>query len=299
MHQSNHKLITLIAVPKPFTGESAQLQRAACKSWAAVPELEVMLAGDEEGIAETCHAFQFQHIPGVMKTEQGTPRLNDIFSKARKRATTALLLYVNADIILGPEIIRAARNIPFADFLLAGRRWDVDPWNEEAAADYNAWRNHAINYGTLLPACSSDYFLLPVTSQIFVDMPPLVVGRSGWDSWMMYRARELSIPLTDGTEGIIAIHRKHGYNHIQRGVEEPYSAWDGVESRLQVAILGERLLSLEFATHKMDPQQQIHRVKKTLVWLKQTAILRRIMARSAGEKFFWETCKKIYYLFST
>lgn len=294
MQQSNHKLITLIAVPKPFTGESAILQRAACRSWAAIPGLEVILAGDEPGIAETCQAFGFQHIPSVIKTEQGTPRLNDIFSKARERATTALLLYVNADIILGAEITRAARNISFADFLLAGRRWDVDPWGGEAEADFEAWRSHAINHGTLLPACSSDYFLLPVTSQIFQDMPPLVVGRSGWDNWIMYRARELSIPLIDGTEAIIAIHRKHGYNHIQRNLgEEPYSSWDGVESRLQVAILGERLLSLDFATHRIDKEQRVYPVKKNYVWLKQAAIIRRIKARSF-ERIFWQACRGTY-----
>ena len=298
MQQSNHKLITLIAVPKPFTGESATLQRAACRSWAAIPGLEVMLAGDEQGIAETCEAYGFQHIPDVMRTEQGTPRLNDIFSKARERAATALLLYVNADIILGPEIIQAACNIPFTDFLLAGRRYDVDPWGQEADADFGAWRHHAIHHGVLLPACSSDYFLLPVASQIFQDMPPLVVGRSGWDNWMMYRARELSIPLIDSTAAITAIHRRHGYGHIHRDVEVPYSSWDGVESRLQIAILGERLLSLDFATHRMDGQQQIHPVKKNHVWFKQTAILRRIKAQRGPERFFWNTCKKIYYLFS-
>ncbi|MBE7173354.1 MAG: hypothetical protein INR73_22470 [Williamsia sp.] len=299
MDPNKPKVATLVAIPKPFTGETAVLQRAACKSWASIPGLEVILAGDEEGIAETCRAFMFQHIRDVMRTEQGTPRLNDVFTKAREKATTPLLLYVNADIILGPEIIRAAQHMPFPDFLLAGRRYDVEPWEEEADADYNAWHHYAINQGILLPACSSDYFLLPVASRIFVDMPPLVVGRSGWDNWMMYRARELSIPLIDGTEGVISIHRKHGYNHIQRNMEDkPYSSWDGVESRLQIAILGERLLDLGFATHRMDGQQQVHPVKKGYSRLKQKAIIRRIRAVNGPERFFWQLCKKVYYLFS-
>lgn len=298
MLNSKYKVATLIAVPKPFTGESAHLQRAACRSWAAIPGLEVILAGDEPGIAETCRDFQFQHIPGVIRSEQGTPRLDDIFQQVRKKAATPLLLYVNADIILGPEIITAAQNILFADYLLAGRRWDVDPWEREADAGFDAWRDYALSQGTLLPVCSSDYFLLPVASRIFTDMPPLVVGRSGWDNWMMYRARELSIPLIDSTAAITAIHRKHGYGHIPRNMaDEPYSSWDGVESRLQIAILGERLLSLDFATHRMDERQRVHPVKKGYTWFKQAAILRRIKARGP-ERFFWQACKRVFYLFS-
>jgi hypothetical protein len=49
-------LITLFSAPKPFTNPHiAMIQRNAIKSWTLLPDVEVILLGEEEGLAEAAH----------------------------------------------------------------------------------------------------------------------------------------------------------------------------------------------------------------------------------------------------
>jgi len=55
------------------------------------------------------------------------PLLNDMFASAERRASHKLLCFVNADIILTSELLRAVERVSAwqENFLMVGRRWDV------------------------------------------------------------------------------------------------------------------------------------------------------------------------------
>ena len=101
-------MLTIFALPKPFRGHIATIQRNAIGSWARLrPSCQILLLGSEEGTAEIAKEFDVCHVPEVAVNEYGTPLLNDLFEKAEKLARYELLCYVNCDIILMDDFIQA------------------------------------------------------------------------------------------------------------------------------------------------------------------------------------------------
>ena len=122
-------MLTLFTVPKAFRNHIGVIQSNAIQSWVRLsPSCDVILFGDEEGIAEAASRCKVQHVPEVFRNQYGTPLLNDLFEKAYTKATHNIMCYVNADIILTSDLIRAVERIRQGEkpFLLVGRRWDID-----------------------------------------------------------------------------------------------------------------------------------------------------------------------------
>jgi hypothetical protein len=44
-------------------------------------------------------------------------------------------------------------------------------------------------------------------------MPPFAIGRTVWDSWLIYKAKFLKIPVIDSTRAITIVHQNHDYSH--------------------------------------------------------------------------------------
>ena len=79
--------------------------------------------------------------------------------------------------------------------------------------------------GSLDAPYGSDYFVFPKGA--LGPLPPFAVGRPGWDNWMIYRARELRVPVVDASECVLVIHQNHSYRHVpQRSGDR----WEGPEA---------------------------------------------------------------------
>ena len=105
-------LITLFSAPKPFTEpHKATNQRNAIKSWSLLPDVEVILLGEEEGLAEAARDLGVTHIPSVKRSENGTPLISSMFQLAREHGHGDLLCIINADIILLPDFVEAAKRV--------------------------------------------------------------------------------------------------------------------------------------------------------------------------------------------
>ena len=74
-------MLTLFSISKAFSGSAGILQANAIGSWIRLgAECDVILFGDEPGIAEVAAKFRVRHMPEVQRTSEGTPILSDIFS---------------------------------------------------------------------------------------------------------------------------------------------------------------------------------------------------------------------------
>lgn len=249
--------MTLFSIPKPFRGDAAVLQRNALRSWLALaPRCEVLLLGDDEGVAEAAAEFGVRHIPDIARNERGTPLLDDAFARADRAAREPLLCYVNADIILLGDLIPAVRRIPFRKFLMAGRRWDLDlgrPWDFDRPDWEDALRREVRERARPHPPMGSDYFVFP--RDAMGTLPPFAVGRPGWDNWFLYRARELRIPLIDASAVVTAVHQDHGYAHVRDGSG---TLSEGAEGDRNIELIGgcggwDRVYVLADATHVLTP----------------------------------------------
>lgn len=76
---------TFFAMPKAFRGHVGMIQRNAIGSWLRLtPRPEVILFGDDDGVAEYAAEHGVTHEPLVSRNEHGTPLMDDMF----RRATT-------------------------------------------------------------------------------------------------------------------------------------------------------------------------------------------------------------------
>jgi hypothetical protein len=69
--------------------------------------------------------------------------------------------------------------------------------------------------GRLHRPVGSDYFVFPTRQ--YADLPDFIIGRSGWDNWMIYDGRRRRIPVIDASRAITAVHQNHDYSHLPGG----------------------------------------------------------------------------------
>jgi hypothetical protein len=211
-------LLTIFTAPKPFTDPHIRtIQFNAIRSWLALgDDVEVVLVGDEPGLAEAAAELGVAHLPDVACNEWGTPLVSSIFSLARSHANSPLLCYVNADILFLPDIVTAARQVQAqaGDFLVIGKRWDLDVTDSLAFSPGwpEALRYRAQQQGRLHPPAGSDYFIFP--RHLFMEMPDFAIGRAGWDNWMIFHARRQGWPTIDATPDVLIVHQNHDYAHL-------------------------------------------------------------------------------------
>lgn len=214
--------LTLFSAPKPFTNPHINvIQRNAIQSWLHLgPQVEALLVGEEEGMAEAAAEYGVRLLRDVQRTESGTPLVSSIFALARAASHSPFLGYVNGDILLLPDIVEATQQIAAqiqGPFLLIGQRWDLDVrqlldfspgWEARLQGDVKA-------RGQLHRPAGSDYFVFPRSA--FVEMPDFAIGRAGWDNWMIYHARHQGWPVIDGTPAVMIVHQNHDYSHLPGG----------------------------------------------------------------------------------
>jgi hypothetical protein len=231
-------LLTIFSAPKPFTDPHiAAIQRNAIQSWTHLgPEVEVLLTGDEAGMTQVAAECKVRHLPDVARSEAGTPLVSSMFALARQASDSPLLACVNADILLLPDFLEAARCVlnQAERFLVIGQRWDLDvrePLDFSPGWD-GRLRTEVRARGQLHLPAGSDYFIFPRT--IFTEMPDFIIGRAGWDNWMIFHARQQGWPVVDGTPSVLAIHQDHDYGHLPGG--KPH--YDLPESHQNAALAG-------------------------------------------------------------
>lgn len=214
-------LLTIFTAPKPFIDEHIdRIQNNAIRSWLSLgEEVQVMLVGEEEGLAQVATKYGVTHLPDVKRNEIGTPLVSSIFDLARQNSASPLLAYVNADILLVPDFVQIARRVQSQarEFLLVGQRWDLEVrqrldfsggWDERLKAIVQSG-------GQQHPAQGSDYFLFP--RACFLDLPDFAIGRAGWDNWMIYHARRRKWPVVDASQDLLVVHQEHDYRHLPGG----------------------------------------------------------------------------------
>lgn len=213
--------LTIFTCPKPFTNPHiAVIQRNAIRTWLAMDaEVEVLLLGDEAGLAETAAELGARHIRDVARNPYGTPLVSSLFDLARQHSSSPYLAFVNTDILLQYDFLQSTRQAAkrFKKFLLVGQRYDLDVPEPLDLTD--GWterlRTRCREHGRLHPPGGSDYFIFP--RDCYTQLPPLAVGRAGWDNWMIYWARRNGWRVIDATHSIQVIHQDHDYSHLPQG----------------------------------------------------------------------------------
>ena len=101
-------MLTILSIPKRFDGHFGMIQRNAARSWARLqPRPEIILFGSDEGTAEMAAEIGAIHIADVALSPAGAPMLDDLLAKGQERASHPIVCFLNADIVLTPQWMRA------------------------------------------------------------------------------------------------------------------------------------------------------------------------------------------------
>lgn len=249
-------MLTLLAVPKAFTGHTAVIQWNAIQSWLLLrPACEVLLFGDDAGTAEIASELNIRHVPEVERNSFGTPLVSALLASAEQLARRSWLCYVNADIILMAEFMEAVRRVLARQTrsLIICRRWDVAV--DEPLDFHPGWerdlRMRVRREGRRRPHTAIDCFVFP--RGFWGSVPPFALGRGMWDNWLIYRARMMQCPVVDISEVALALHQNHDYGHQVHAITAEADVWSTAEAKRNWDLGGgyAHAFSAYDATHKL------------------------------------------------
>jgi hypothetical protein len=180
--------------------------------------------------------------------------MNGYFKQAEEAARHSLMCYVNADIVLFPDLLEAVAKVDLARFVMGGRRTDYDmrkPIDFTRPDWAEALREDVKINGKLHDFSGIDYFVYP--RGLFGEIPPFALGRWYWDNWLVYRARRLGGALIDASACVTAVHQNHDYRHIvdleSKGETRNQGGIESFGNRLLVQSI---LMTLEDADWQID-----------------------------------------------
>jgi hypothetical protein len=255
-------LVTLFTMPKAFVGHIGVIQRNAIRSWRLLdPTPEILLLGNEEGATQTAQELGLRHIPEIKTNEHGTPLLSDVFRQARESASSGLLCFVNADILLLGEFARAVAQVQkkLSKFLMVSKRVNLDVAVEIGFE--GGWesllRGQAKRSGTSGGHTAIDVFVFP--KDTYHSVPDFGIGRLWFDQWLIKAAKQSEIPVVDASPVAPVLHQNHDYNHVEGGEER---VWRGEEAAENLRLYGsaQHAYTLLSATHELRKDGTIQKV---------------------------------------
>ncbi|MCX5999861.1 MAG: hypothetical protein NTU41_09825 [Chloroflexi bacterium] len=282
-------MLTLFAVPKPFRGHIGVVQTNAIGSWLQLrPRCEVILFGNEEGIAKVAADFGVRHVPTIERNEHGTPLLDDVFSKAQAMAKYDIVCYVNADIIFMSDFVKAVEAVsPARSFLMVGSRWNIDldePWDFSAPDWEHQLQTRICQTGEQTPPEWIDYFVFP--RGLYRGLLPFALGRAAFDNWLLWKARSTRALLIDASRTVMAVHQNHDYSHHPQGKN---GVWEGTEAQRNRQLMGGfgHCFIISDATHQLTHRGLRRNLscKRFRGYLRRTRI--RIEDYALGRTYSW------------
>jgi len=256
--------LTIFAIPKRFDGHFGLIQGNAIRSWARLePAPQIILLGADEGTAEMAAEVGAHHVPDVASSPAGAPMFDDVLAKGQRYAQADTVCFLNADIVLTPQWNRAVWSVRrwAPSYLMVGRRWNLDVM---APIDFGRaqWARELVDEATTRGALASnrfiDYFVFP--RGILTEIPPFVIGRPGYDNWLLWSVRRRGIPLIDATEAAPVVHQNHDYSHIKAagaapGGREAYLRGEDTRRNAELAGGWQRYFTTDHATHVIKEGQ--------------------------------------------
>jgi hypothetical protein len=222
-------MISFLSSAKSFNGENRNNQLRAIKSWLSISsDIEVILYGSTDGALEISNTLGIKYIPQIESTPEGVPYFNAITEHAKLYARHDIQIYLNCDILMTESILKAVRAVKFSKYLMIGQRIDLHE-NAQLITDESNWIHQLVQLQkdkklSLHPPSGKDYFIFP--RGLWDGIPPLIVGRLGYDDGLLTFCFKRNITVIDATYDVVSIHQFHNYNHLPGGLREYESGSD-------------------------------------------------------------------------
>lgn len=213
-------MLTLFTSPRSFVEPPfGSMQRNAIGSWLALqPPPQIVLFGNDDGVAEVAREFALLHVPDVESDRRGAPMRSAMCELAGRVAKHDLLCSINADIIILDGFVQAVERL-LSDpdprlgrgFVAAGRRHNLDvDWEVDFAdPDWRTLLRDCVRRkGELFIPSAMDYFIYPKSASPSARLS--FPGEApGWDPWFLHQFQRQGLPIIDLTPIVSVVHQNH------------------------------------------------------------------------------------------
>jgi len=219
-------MITFITAFKNFIGSDRAAQRSAIWSWER-SRIKAIAPNNESFIKANCRDFSNVELLDNVVTARSKgfnnscPLLNDLIRSALDLIETPMVAFINGDIIIDKNFKLYLSNIISDhgyDIFLSGTRFDIDlKFEINTEEKYSSFLEDLNKRAVIYNECNSaDIFITSKSlfHKMAEDMPPLVLGRYGWDNWIHFWAVANNLPCFNCTNSLITIHCRHDHSHI-------------------------------------------------------------------------------------
>jgi len=207
-------MFTIFTFPRPFKSPFNTPQLNAINSWKKIhKDIEIYLINDELNTAkEFAIKNKIKCIDGKF-SKYGSPLLKDAIQSINSVARNDIILFINTDIVYVDGIKRTIDVVlnNFDKYFIVGRRVDCDidyeiSFNNE---DYQKKLITMYKNGDMHGLSGLDYWVFPKNS--FNEIPDFVIGKPGYDNWLLAESKRTSIPVIDASNTIRILHQNHYY----------------------------------------------------------------------------------------
>lgn len=217
MKQKRNASLVIFTLPKSFKSKHITLiQSNAIGSWMQIePKPRIILFGTDPSIHRFAKRYHLEYYP-VRSNSRGTPYVSDAFARVQRIVKSGHFLYLNSDVVLPPTFHQVRRILPESDYLICGQRHDLElNWllNFQSRNWWTELKSMASTKATPHPKLGSDYFIF--NRGAIRPMPDFLVGRIGWDNWLLSYALKHKLLAIDGSDFIYVLHQQHDYAHLQ------------------------------------------------------------------------------------
>jgi len=172
------------------------------------------------------------------------------------------------------------------EFLLIGQRWDTDI-TEPIDFSRENWdagvRHDALAANARQAFHFVDFFAF--SKGLYNEVPALVVGRSYWDHWLVWKALSKGVSVVDASHFVVPVHQNHDYSYHPLGKQ---GTNEDELARRNIELAGGRrhLRTLIHSTHRITRNGGIRRTpfrslfqNDTVLGLRQTVLEKTVTVR--------------------
>jgi Glycosyl-transferase for dystroglycan len=228
--QPEQIFLTMLCIPKSFTRESDRRTAAnAWLSWLALlrqipfPNRLVVFSDEESVRATVLKIFvrtTLVEFHSIATNDMGTPFLHDAIRKAAflphaRYSHRHILFYSNNDIVfdssMKDSVLKLATLTSPHGFLGIGLRCEITFRQSFKRTELQRVISRLQKECVMGPPYAIDFFIF--NANLFIDMPPFLIGRGGFDQWMVHHALEKKAQVVDVTDASLALHLNHDMCH--------------------------------------------------------------------------------------
>ena len=213
-NQKDGAIITLFTTLEESYNKS-YIHRNVIRNWGllspdVIPVLFTSMNASSDAV-DYARQRNWHIFPVPKRSKGGIPVFRYMFLEAQQLFDTSFYGYVNSDILFNKGLtdtihglLRLKKNL--TNLLVVGQRrnWKIK-WQQNVTELEEI--GEAAKSSPMFWACAEDYFISTHNGYPWSSIPDFVVGRNGYDNWMVVTAIKSRIPVVDITKTVTALHQ--------------------------------------------------------------------------------------------